>query len=80
MPVPKKIPWEPWKAAEKPGNWLRKVRKKKGLSIEEAAKIMGYSWGHYQSMEVGRKPVSERVKSILKAKGWISKKNGAANL
>lgn len=35
--------------------WLKQVRKKKGYSVREVAKLIGCSWTHYSDIENGRR-------------------------
>ena len=49
---------------------LRAWRDKKGLRQDEAAKLLGFTQGHYSNMEIGRVRIAEkRVRGISKLTG-----------
>jgi len=50
---------------------LRAIREAKGLTIEELAGLVDYSWSQIQRMEKGRQKVSKRMVLWLKTRKWI---------
>ena len=54
------------------GKKLRELRLEKGMTIDEFAEKLGFSWIHMQRLETGYKDVnkSKRLKMALKMKHW----------